>query len=154
MIFYGFRSRNGDLLHLISYFGGQFEAHAFKQGRRLRLWFCDRTKSGGRGLIAHRHDDIHGMDGAQFLDGLAGAVAQTLGFEPHLQASPHERGKVADKDVDLDLILFWVIDQPKPRIAFAGVEGILNFGKLDITMPGLSRMRRPHAPLIVLLSIT
>ncbi len=52
-------------------------------------------------------------------------------FQCDLQTVGHE----GDKDMRFDALILLVIDRPDRQIAFQFLEGLLDFGELDVVLP-------------------
>ncbi len=57
------------------------------------------------------------------------------GTQPLFQCDLQTVGHEGDKDMRFDALILLVIDRPDRQIAFQFLEGLLDFGELDVVLP-------------------
>jgi hypothetical protein len=118
----------------------QVQAEPVEQFGDGPIGTCDDTQAQfarlGALRIAYGQDDIHAAHGGDFLEELAGTVAQTFAAHPHFQGAPQHQTQKTDQDVGFDPFGFLMEDRPQAQVALADAKSIFGLGSTACTRVG------------------
>ena len=118
---------SADFLHYILHDFAALRQRELELGEELGdvwLGLGDNPQTQFSSVIApgNRKDHVHGFDGGNVADQLAGAAAEMFLGHPHFQRAPKRQRQEADQDVGLDSIGLLVVDRTQRKVALGGAE--------------------------------